>query len=314
MSREIIENGKRYVFDENNIVVEASDVENTDAETTEEVRPVSLGDRVEVEGRLGKVVSRLPDEYASVYGLAVGVSFDDGDFGEYLEEHVSHSDEDAITYDKPLDQVKADWDSYQGMPEYTLEEVEAKARVARSLNVTSKALVTDQRTAFSDKVDLDHIILATANDLFDLKDRAERLEVSTSDYLDKQPKYRLPAQIIQETSRSSEDASWLLESADEAVEELGNLDWDAHLQSEALKATSRLEPEQLENEGFMEAVAEYREATMPLGFNDEKRAQFRAALELARKSALEERAVQHVAKTAAAAEGLENFDPAQLYL
>jgi hypothetical protein len=311
--RIVEEDGKRYEIDDNGMVVSASTVQVDDEAQDEPVKqPLALNDRVEVEGRLGKVVTRA---VPTVYGPTVGVQFDDGEIGEYLEEHVATSEEEAIRYDKPIDQVRADWEEYNKLPDFTAEEVDTKARLARTINITAKALVTDQRTSLSDQVVLDQMVLATGTDLYDLKAKQERLTLEGGeDWLNKQPNYRLPEEIINSTSRSSEDVSWLLVAADDAAQESSEFDWDQHLSNEALRATSRLETEQLESDEFMQAVLSYREDAMPVGYDTAKKEQFAAMLSSARQAALAERSAQATAKVAAVQEELEDFDPSRLYL
>jgi len=256
----------------------------------------------------------LPLEFL-VYGDSIGIKFDDGSFEEFLAADLERTSEEEVHYDKPIDEVKSDWTSYQAMPELTLSEVDQKAAVARRLNVTAKALVTDSRTPFSDRVELDHIILATGTDLYDFREKAERLNVEDhADYLSSLPKYEMSDEFQTYASRSSEDISWLIEAADTVTEELSQLDWDQHLMDEALKATARLTEEQLSSDEFMNAVADYRNDAMPLGYDAEKKKRFASLLEQARSEALTERAAKKTAKTAAVKEDLDDFDASALYL
>lgn len=310
----VTENGTVYHIDDNGMVRTTS-VEN---EATTEVpdleftaEPLRIGDRIEAEGKLGKVATRSP----SVYGDSIGVKFDDGTFEEYLASDLERTAEDEIVYDKPIDEVRADWTTYQTLPEYTLEDVDNKAAIARRLNVTAKALITDSRTPLGDRIDLDHIVLVTGTDLYDLREKAERITVDDhSDYLESLPKYEMDSEFQPYTSRSKEDVSWLMAMAEDATEELGNIDWTQHLTDEALKATARLTAEQLENDQFMQAVAGYREDAMPMGFDDGKRSEFKTLLEEARQVALNERKAQRVAKTAAVEDDLADFDASALFL
>lgn len=314
MTRTVEENGKVYQIDDNGMVVQASLVDETptdDMELEFTVEPVKIGDRVEVEGKLGKVATRI----GSVYGDSIGIKFDDGFFEEYLASDLERADEDEIYFDKPIDEVKSDWTAYQSMTEYTLDEVDEKAGVARRLNVTAKALVTDARTPLSDRVELDHIIISTGTDLFDLREKAERLNLdSHKDYLESLPTYEMADQFEPYQSRSKEDVSWLLAAADEVTEEASTIDWNKFLTDEALKSTARLTVEQLQSDEFMKAVSSYREDTMPLGFDEAKKAQFHHVLEQARQLALNERTSQRVAKTAAVEEDLDDFDASALFL
>jgi hypothetical protein len=308
----ITENGRVYQMDDNGMVVDAKLAGEAEAPELEfVVEPLKIGDRVEASGKLGKVATRT----LSVYGDSIGIKFDDGSFEEFLAAELERTSEDEIYYDKPIDEVKNDWTQYQDMSEITLEEVDSKAAVARRLNVTAKALVTDSRIPLSDRVELDHIILATGTDLYDFREKAERLNVEDhADYLSSLPKYEMSEEFSSYTSRSNEDISWLIAAADTVADEAGQLDWDQHLMDEALKATAKLTEEQLSSEEFMSAVAEYRDDAMPLGYDAKKRTQFRALLEQARTSALNERSAQYTAKTAAVEEDLNDFDASALYL
>ena len=309
--KEILEDGKRYLIDDAGMVVEASAVTQEEEESPVDERPLALSERVEVEGKLGKVASRVP----SVYGLVLGVRFDDGSVGEYLEDMVKRSSEEVVRYDQPIDEVKGEWETYQGMPQYTAEEVEKKSAVARRLNVTAKALVTDSRTPLSDRVVLDHIIITTGADILDMREQEKAFDLDAhADYLNGLPKYKLPEEVINSTSRSSEDVSWLLAAAEDAAEELGSIDWDQHLQNEAIRATSKLTEEQLQSDEFMNSVAVYREQAQPIGFNDQHRATFREYLNQARVNTLTERQTYKMARTAKVEEELTDFDTAQLFL
>ena len=309
--RTVTENGTTYTIDDNGMVVEAKQ-DAPVAELNFEEEPLRIGDRVEVDGRLGKVVTYTP----SVYGDALAVRFDDGDLGEFLASDLERTSEDQIHFDQPIDEVKSDWETYQAMPEFTLAEVDSKAAVARRLNVTAKALVTDARTPLTDRVELDHVILATGTDLFDLRDKAERLNVvEHEDYLSRLPKYQMDSDFAGGYNYAAkDDISWVLAAAEMATEELGNLDWNQHLTNEALKATARLTAEQLENKDFMDRVASYCDDAMPSGYDVEKKAQFRTLLSAATKNALAEREAQHVAKVARVEEELDDFDTTMLYL
>jgi hypothetical protein len=295
----IEENGKVYSVDEDTgLVVEARESED-----------FNLSDRVEVDGVPGKVISKT----TSVYGPVVGVRFDSGETGEFLAQDLNHTSVEPIRFDTPLDQVKADWERYQELPGYTLEQVEDKARLARSLNVTAKALVTDRRTALSDQVLLDSIVISTGTDLLDMKEQVERLTVGES-YSDNLPRYNIPNEIISSSSYSKDDASWLGLAAEEAKNDVDTFDWDSFLTSEALRATASLTKEQLESNDFMEAVASYSEERMPVGFNGNLREQFNDLLTEARHDALAAREASAQTRTAKVVEELADFNDAQLYL
>lgn len=305
----IEENGKVYLLDEETgLVVEAKDAEQKTASVKETIE-LALNERVEVDGRPGKVVSRI----ASIYGMVLGIRFDDGSFDERLEDEVTASTQEAMRFDTPIDQVKADWEKYQEMPAFTEEQLDAKARLARSLNITAKALVTDKRTSLSDQVILDGVVVVTGTDLIDIKEQIERVTVGDS-YVTSMPQYAYPNEVAASSEFSRSDASWLSLSADEAENDTNDFNWDSHLSNEALKATSRLEDEQLKSDDFMDAVADFREAAMPVGFNAEHRDKFRALLTEARKDALTERASAKLSRVAAVKEELADFNDAQLYL
>jgi hypothetical protein len=307
----VTENGKTYTIDDHGMVVQASVVEPEIKFEESADAPLSLNERVEAEGRLGHIVSRM----STVYGTTVGVKFDDGSFESLLEEHVKRSEVEQVRYDKPIDEVKADWETYQKMPDYTPDELDEKSVIARRLNVTAKALITDPRTPLSDQVTLDHIVLATGTDLYDMRERVAAYdEQSESEYLASQPKFHLPEAITPSTSRSREDVSWLLVAAEDVQDETDSFDWDSHLTNEALSATARLTEEQLSSDDFMTSVASYRDDSMPRGYDDEKKAKFRTLLESARTAALTERTSQRTAKTAKVEEDLADFDTSALFL
>lgn len=303
----IEENGKVYTIDDSGLVVEAKEAEQKTASV--EDTPLALNERVEVEGRLGKIISRIP----SVYGMVLGIRFDDGSTSEYIEEDVRRSKEEPLRFDTPIDQVKADWDKYQELPSYTLEQIESKARLARSLNVTAKALVTDSRTSLSDQVLLDGVVITTGTDLLDFKDQTERLTVGDT-YNEKMPKYQIPTQVVGDTEFTQSDASWLALAAEDTEHLYSDFNWDSHLAAEALKATAKLTAEQLDSDDFIDAVAGFREASMPVGFNTELSERFRSLLSEARAEAQAERSSAKLARTASVTEELTDFNEAQLYL
>lgn len=305
----IEENGKLYTIDEDSgLVVEAKEAEQKVA-STEDQTPLALNERVEIEGRLGKVISRIP----SVYGMVLGVRFDDGSTDEYIEDEVRRSTEQPMRFDTPIDQVKSDWDKYQELPSYTLEQITGKSRLARSLNVTAKALVTDQRTSLSDQVLLDSIVISTGTDILDMKDQTERLTVDEN-YAENMPQYSIPSEIVGGSEFIQSDASWIALAAEDTSEYHSNFNWDSHLAAEALKATAPLDTEQLESDEFIEAVAGFREDAMPVGYNQELSLRFRDLLEEARKERLSERSAAKLARTASVTEELTDFNEAQLYL
>lgn len=313
MMKAIVEDGKRYLISDEGIVIEAAVVEETPQEESVEDQPLKVGDRVEVDGSLGEVITHDPD---GLYGPAFGIRFDDGDIGAFLGEAISRTEVEKVTYDTPIEQLKADWEEYQKLPGITSDEIDEKAALARKINVTAKALVTDSRTGLSDQVVLDHMVIVTGTDILDLREAQERAGVENeAQYLSSLRKFELPDELgPMQGMNSRGDASWLHVAAEDAEDEANDFDWDTHLASEAQKSVSKLTVEQLESEDFMNEVARYRLASQPLGLTEEKRALFASLLEEARKLAVDTRKTEVVAKTAAVEEDLEDFDTAALYL
>ena len=310
----IVEDGRRYVINDEGIVIEAAVEEQTEEETVVEERPLAVGDRVEVEGgALGEIITHDPH---GLYGQTYGIRFDDGDIGAFLGDVISRTEVDKINFDTPIEQLKADWEEYQTLPGITADEIDEKSAMARKINVTAKALVTDSRTGLSDQVVLDQMVIVTGTDLFDLKEARERLTVdSHGDYLSSLRKFELPDELgPMQGMNSRGDASWLVVAAEDATDEVNDFDWDTHLAGEAQKSVLKLTVEQLESTDFMGEVARYRLASQPLGLTEEKRELFAALLEEARKAAIDTRKSEAVVRTAAVEEDLDDFDTSALYL
>jgi hypothetical protein len=310
MMKTVIEGGKRYVIDDKGLVIEAAVVEESQEETVEE-QPLALGDRVEVAGQLGEIVSRI----SGVYGMTYGVRFDDGLLGEYLDDVISRTEVEKVKWDTPIEQVKADWEEYQKLPGITADEIDQKSALARKINITAKALVTDSKTSLSDQVVLDQMVIVTGTDLLDLKEARERVSLDReASYLEALPKYKIPNEVLAMQGMSREDASWLHTAAEDAETEVNDFDWESHLASEASSSVRSLTIEQLESDSFMEEVANYRLASQPLGLTDEKRELFANLLVEARKAAIEARKAEGEVRTAAVEEDLSDFDTSALYI
>ena len=135
MMKTIVEDGKRYVINDEGIITEAAVEEISKEEDVVEAQPLSRGDRVEVEGRLGEVITHDP---YGLYGPTFGIRFDDGDHGAYLEDVISKTEVEKVQYDTPISQLKADWEEYQKLPGITADEIDEKSAILTHTNAHIK--------------------------------------------------------------------------------------------------------------------------------------------------------------------------------
>jgi len=253
---------------------------------------ISIGDPVEARGKKGQVISRT----ASVYGDALGVRFEDGTVGEYLEENLKRIAMDKIARGTPVEQLKADYDEYQKMADMTPEEIEEKEAAARSLNLRAKALVTDKHMALSDVIFLDSVVSGTAVDMLDLRESRDLIDQTKVASVEPVSWYG------NHIAGSSDDASWLdtIEVEEHEVDE-GQL--AIHAQSVA----AALPREELENAAFMrDAKAFAKSALLPADYE-----RFENLLDEAVASRLAEPVAEP--KTASTDEDIEDFDTQALY-
>jgi hypothetical protein len=289
------ENGKLYEIDDAKGIV-------TMAKLDEEFR---IGERVEVDGQAGNILTIT----SSMYGPAFGVRFDDGEFEEYSESQLSHTNVDKPDYETPVKEVFARFAAYEKLPAYTDDELGVKTTEARFLNRRAKSLVTDSKLSLSDQSQLDHIVLVTGTDLLDIQE----LQVQTAESAKRLEQLRATSYEVQisddfgATLGESDDASWL-GSGVEGMEVVETT--DADLAARATEVVSFFDKEQLEDEAFMAVAASYqKDYLMDGGGRAEKFASF---LERARQARLKELEGQTVKE--AKHDDLEDIDPAALYM
>jgi hypothetical protein len=284
---------------------EAEKKEEPEAEVSEskaDRAPVTItvGTRVNVAGKLGKVFSQVE----GVYGTVFGVRFDDGLFGEYLDDVIEASVEEEINYATPAEAVVAEFKTYEELPGITSDEVESKTAKARDLNLRAKALVTDSKIPFAAQVELDRIVTATASDVMDL----ERLSsLMAEEDLPEYPRYQLDSEFkTAETLGVKGGSSWLedLEVEDPSIR-------DNHLASTAVSVVSSFTREQLEDEQFMAIARQLQERALDL-HDDESRDKFARLLEDARQTEL----AKTPEKTASVDEedNIDDFDASHLFM
>jgi hypothetical protein len=265
-----------------------------------------VGDRVEVDGRLGEVLG-LGEDF---YGIFASVRHDDGEIEGYILDRLSGSEEPAVNHASPIENLVAEFEKYDEMPAYTEREIEAKTRLAHGLNARAKALTTDKSIALSDLVQLDRIVTITAVDVIDMKDTQALLQSAES--LAKDSSYKISTN---EGGREllgysgGGDASWL------ATIDLDNAvaDPDEHLAKVASVFVDRFSPEQLRDDEFVLRAIEMQSSYEPMLNDGGHRETFRKLLDTARMDRLAK-----VAKTANVEEpepvNLDTLDVSSLFL
>lgn len=248
----IEEAGKLYHIDEDTgLVTEASVVDEDTEALAEEYR---IGDRVEVLGHAGEIVSIIP----SVYGAAFGVRFDSGNIDEYGEQQLKRSSVEKKTYESPILEVFGRYEDYAQLPAYTDEEIDQKEAEARWLNFQARNM-QEAHTAHGITRDskLDEIVLTTSSDLKDLAEirTNEGLE-SNQRYLSSFNRYTLEHDVQGgAVMGGSDDSSWL-ELETENLEVVETTDTD--LATRATEVVAFLSREQLEDDDFMRVAGTYQ--------------------------------------------------------
>lgn len=275
MASIVNEDGKAYKI-ENGRVVAAANIK--EAKTV--AAPLKHEDRVLYGKKLGRVISIVP----SVYGDAIGVQFDDGSFIELPPEELERAQPDKVAKVAGLptaEAFKQEYEEYVAMPQDTLEEVEDKMRIARTLNLRAKAAATNRQNALADTILYDSVVTATGVDLLDLTQQQEAYRVAESrEYLEQRPTFQLPEVVSPGFGMNrGGDASWLQAEEPEAPQVE-----DAHLAAVASKAVAQLDREQLESPEFMRQVIKYQYEYLPE--DQTVRTKFAGLLNEARKAKL----------------------------
>jgi hypothetical protein len=288
MASKIVEReGRAYLLEDGKVVKSAS----TKAELLpESPTPIefSVGDRVEADGKLGKVVSKMN----TIYGLQYGVREDDGEAYSYYTEQLAASEVEEPVYESPIHAILTEADEYETLPSDTVDQITAKSARARELNLRAKALASDSKLSLADRVKLDAVVSGTQVDLDYLADDKENALLSEhEEYLAGQPKYEVDASNFGSSEFSQDDASWLGDVADEAEAEFAARDQDVELTEAAVKLVEGMNPGLLSDDDivmeqshnlFLEVTAGLDDDTKAdklLAFNDNVRMARTARLE-----------------------------------
>lgn len=289
MAARIVEReGHAYLLEDGKVVKSAATASELlpESETTP---TFSVGDRVEADGKLGKVVSKM----ATIYGEQYGVRYDDGDAYSFYAENLKVSEVEEPVFESAIDAILAEADEYETMPSDTLQQIEAKEAVGRELNLRSKALITDDKLPFADRVKLDAVVSGTQVDLDFLADDKENAILSEhQDYLKNQPKFEIDSANFGVSSFSTDDASWLGDAADEAEAEFAATDYDTNLTEAAVTLVENMEEGLLRDDDTVMAQSHATFLAKTAGMDEDTKAEkllkFNDQINIARHNKLEE--------------------------
>jgi hypothetical protein len=273
MASRIVEREERaYLLEDGKVVKSASTASELLPES--ETAPVfSVGDRVEADGKLGKVVSKM----ATILGDQYGVRHDDGEAYSYYGESLKTSEVEEPIFESAIDQILSEADNFEAMASDTLEQIESKEEVGRELNLRAKALVTDDKLPLSDRVKLDAVISGTQVDLDYLANDKEAALLSA--YEDERKTAATQVSIDEPTfgvsQFTTDDASWLGDVADEAEKEaVANLqEADTNLTSTAVKLVEGMEPGLLADDDTVEAQSHALFLEVTAGMDEDEKAE-----------------------------------------
>lgn len=249
----IVTDGEKYYLIEGGQVVAAADSKEALVETPTVVvasvieATFEVGDRVEVSGRLGTIKTMV----TSVYGDVAGIKLDNGSIEEVLTDVLTHTEAEEPTYANEVEALVAEFETYEARTVVGIDDVRQKSAKARQLNLRAKAIATDPQLGFSDRVKLDKIVLTTGVDIVELRDDEQIL--ASADYIAEQPRFEV--EIGHSNPHPSEDASWLLEAAEQVDEEASGIDWDAVIATEAVALAQRINEGLLDDDDYVIATA-----------------------------------------------------------
>ena len=301
------ENGIFYNIDEDSGLVTEASIESLDPELIQSFdEDIHIGNRVEVKGELGQVISIV----SSVYGPAFGIRFDVGSIDEFSEDQLKKSTVEKIDFDTPLSEIFARFAAYESLPMYTENEVAVKESEARVLNLRAKSLITDKKLSFSDQTKLDEIVLVTGVDLLDIKEAKINLQVN-QDYLNSFNKYKI-ADTVHSMGGGlglHGDASWLHSGVDgmEVVETT-----ETDLAARAVEIVGRFTEAQLTDDEFMKEAMSYQHEYLQNNPADAEK--FVSYVETAREDKLKELKTNKVASIEDDQSDINDFDSSALYL
>lgn len=305
--KQIQENGITYKLNDEGIIVEAN--KSTDLpESQTSLEPCVPGDSVTADGKLGKVVA-VTD---TVYGEVVAVQHDDGSLGEYAAADVEHAEETPQVFSSDVEEIRARYVAYEGLPSITTEEINVKASEARLLKLRAEAGLRKSNLDMQETLELDSIAMVTSTDLKDLKDlKIDVDRAENENYLrGAGRKYRTADEVgsyAPNMGMSGEDASWLDTAIDGMVVSEAT---DADLATTALHMVAKLDREQLTNDDTVQTATGFQKDYLGIANDIEKTAKFEAFVEEARQ---EELAKPEIVKEASE-ESLDDFNTAALYL
>jgi hypothetical protein len=271
--------------------------QSAEVKPLEEDREFQLGDRVVVKGKAGHVMNKL----TTMYGESIGIRFDDDSLGEFLASDIEASEVEKPLFSNAVEEVGHDWSEYLKMPDALASQVEEKVSLARNLNLRAKALSTDQKISFSDRLLLDRIVTASACDIMDYA-AAQPYSEENTEYLNSLPKFTDIEPTGGGSVSSREDASWL-----DDVEANYQTDWDHALADKASRAAAELSREQLEDVEFVKLV----QGHLTIGIPTEQHEKLARYFSEARAMRLAEPTPEI---KEAAVEDLTDFDTSALFL
>lgn len=291
MASKIVEReGRAYLLEDGKVVKSAATASELlpESETPTEF---SVGDRVEADGKLGKVVSKM----STIYGLQYGVREDDGEAFSYYPEQLNVSEAEEPVFESPVSAILAEADEYEALPADSLDQIDAKSARARELNLRAKALITDPKLPLADRVKLDAVVSGTQVDLDYLEnDREAALISEHEDYLKEQPKFEVDSTTFGTSEFSTDDASWLEDSAADAeTEAAAQLDGaDDKLVETATSLVEGMEEGLLHDDDTVMAQSHARFLEVTAGLDEDSKAdkllKFNDQIRTARYNRLEE--------------------------
>jgi len=283
---------------------EDEEAETSSEDTSSEKKGLGKGSRVSHREKEGTVISMVP----GIYGDTFGVKFDDGKVAEFLSEQLTAVESEKQIYLSSIEEIVSDHIEYDLAPANTLDELEGKTRVARSLNLRAKGLIVGSKISMNERVQLDNIITSTSADIRDFNEGTSHLqEIEAEAYLARSPKYKINDEFIgwgsQARTKTDEDVSWLND-----VDTEFDITSDPKLIAIASNSVGSLTREQLENDDFMKEVHYYSALNLPA----EASPRLASFMKAAAKMRLEE-PIQSIAKQASV-ESFDDVDDAALYM
>lgn len=292
MTNRIVEReGRAYLLEDGKVVKSAATASELlpESETSTEVA-FSVGDRVEADGALGRVVSKMN----TILGTQYGVRQDDGEAFSFFAEDLKLSEVEEPVFESPVDQILAEADTFEAMPADTLDQITAKQQTGRELNLRAKAFITDKNLALSDRVKLDAVVAGTQVDLDYLANDKEAAQIAA--YEDER-KVADTAVLIDEptfgvSSFSTDDASWLEDVADQAEAEFAATDYDTLITEAGIKLVEKMDEGLLADDDTFEEQSHNLFLAKTAGLDEDAKAEkllkYKDTLRTARFNRLEE--------------------------